>query len=188
MLLSLALRISRYILGTDVDYDRMETCAYGIDVFLYTVISTAGLMLLGWACGRHKQTAILILVYYLNQSSGGGYHADSHTKCFITMILGLFISIGAFSVLNLDCWINCTIALFAVSCLWVLPVVIHPNKEYLHGKKRSISVRSRIVSALSFAFAVSISFYDYKLGEAAVMGMTMAMTSRVAAILIEKKK
>ena len=31
-------------------------------------------------------------------------------------------------------------------------------------------------------------FYAYKLGEAAVMGMTMAMTSRVAAILIEKKK
>ena len=181
MLYSLALKISQSLMGNDADRDQLETCAYGVDIFLYTLISTVGLVLIGCACHRFAQTAMLILVYYLNQASGGGYHATSHIQCFLSMAFGLIICIFAFRMFVLDRWAICTLAGLSLIPLWVMPAVIHPNKAYLQKKYQSIRKRSRVIAASSFVFSGLLSIQYPELGEAAAMGMFVALISRIAA-------
>ena len=63
-----------------------ETYIYGFDIAIYTFLSTFGLFLIGWIADRPLETALLIFLYYTNQSSGGGFHASSHLMCFLTMV------------------------------------------------------------------------------------------------------
>ena len=71
--------IFRYLSrGTRMDEDAQAVCLYGIDIFLYTLISSIGLLLIGTLAHRFFEAAIWITLYYLNQTFGGGYHATSH--------------------------------------------------------------------------------------------------------------
>ena len=66
-----------------------STYVYGLDIFLYTILSTAGLLLIGYVSHHFYESILLIILFYTNQTYGGGFHANSHTKCFLTMTLGL---------------------------------------------------------------------------------------------------
>ncbi len=76
-----------------LDDDQRVVCAYGLDLLLYTIISTAGLMMVGVVFHMPMQAVIIICVFYINQSVGGGYHADTHLTCFLTMAFGLTLGL-----------------------------------------------------------------------------------------------
>ena len=71
-------------MGAAKEEDR-EVLAYGADLALYTVASTGALLLTGLLWGRWWEAAAIIACFYINQTNGGGFHADSHGKCFCTM-------------------------------------------------------------------------------------------------------
>lgn len=66
--------------------EEREVYIYGFDIAIYTFLSTLGLFFIGWMAGRPNETTLLIFVYYINQSFGGGFHASSHLMCFLTMV------------------------------------------------------------------------------------------------------
>ena len=71
--------------------------SYGVDMALYTIISTVGLLVLSLLMNSFVSGTIIIATCYLNQTIGGGYHASTHMKCFLSMVL--FLTIGVlFSV------------------------------------------------------------------------------------------
>ena len=55
---------------------------YGADLVSYTLLITAGLLLAGALCHLFWQTAVIIALYYTNQTLGGGYHASTHGRYF----------------------------------------------------------------------------------------------------------
>ena len=59
---------------------------YGCDTALYTAISTLGLLALGAGFGRLWETVVCVSLFYLNQSFGGGYHADTHFRCLLILL------------------------------------------------------------------------------------------------------
>ena len=67
--------------------EEREVYIYGFDIAIYTFLSTLGLFFIGWMAGRPIETTLLIFLYYINQSFGGGFHASSHLMCFLTMVL-----------------------------------------------------------------------------------------------------
>lgn len=79
--------------------DEREVYIYGCDIVLYTLISTLGLLVLGTAFGRLLEAVLCVGIFYINQSFGGGYHADTHMRCFVTMAAGLLIYILSLSLL-----------------------------------------------------------------------------------------
>ena len=93
-----------------------EAYVYGFDAALYTFLSTAGLVLIGCVLGQGIETLIIISLFYVNQTLGGGFHASTHLNCFITMVLGL---------------------------LGCLATFLHKNKEYLQAKHDIRCKRSR---------------------------------------------
>lgn len=57
-----------------------STYVYGLDIFLYTILSTVGLLLIGYVSHHFYESVLLIILFYTNQTYGGGFHASSHTK------------------------------------------------------------------------------------------------------------
>lgn len=83
-----------------------EVYVYGFDAALYTFLSTAGLVLIGCVLGQGIETLIIISLFYVNQTLGGGFHASTHLNCFITMVLGLLGCLATF-LLPFNQWVYC---------------------------------------------------------------------------------
>lgn len=66
-----------------------EVYAYGLDAILYTMISTLGLVLIGVVMRSTTEALVIIGMFYINQTLGGGFHASTHLRCFLTMAVGL---------------------------------------------------------------------------------------------------
>ena len=80
-----------------IDVENRDVYVYGCDIAVYTIASTIGLIAIGAGFGYFIETLELIFVFYTNQTLGGGYHAPTHLRCFITMATGLLAYIATFS-------------------------------------------------------------------------------------------
>ena len=61
----------------EMDANTQEVCQYGLDIFLYTLVSTLGLLAIGAIFHCMIGSIIYIILFYINQTFGGGYHATS---------------------------------------------------------------------------------------------------------------
>lgn len=133
-----------------IDADAREIYVYGAEILLYTFFSTVGLLVIGLFMRRLVETAILIGLFYVNQSTGGGFHAATHTRCFLTMAAGLYACLAALK------WPIPLLAYALLACgalfmLWRLPLVLHANKRYLESKREGLIKRSRRVTGIQAA-------------------------------------
>lgn len=131
-----------------------ETYIYGFDNAIYTFLSTFGLFLIGWIADRPLETALLIFLYYTNQSSGGGFHASSHLMCFLTMVLGELLFLASF-LLPYSPFTCSGISVISLLFMWMHPLVLHPNKSYLKKKAPQLIKRSRQILLLEAALLVA---------------------------------
>lgn len=131
-----------------------ETYIYGFDIAIYTFLSTFGLFLIGWIADRPLETALLIFLYYTNQSSGGGFHASSHLMCFLTMVLGELLFLASF-LLPYSPFTCSGISVISLLFMWMHPLVLHPNKSYLKKKAPQLIKRSRQILLLEAALLVA---------------------------------
>lgn len=122
--------------------EHREVYLYGLDLLLYTLLSTIGLIGLGFLCGKPLESILIILLYYVNQTLGGGFHASTHLKCFITMVLGLLGCLATF-LLPFDQWVYCVLGVVGLVLMMKHPLVLHKNKEYLQTKQDIFCKRSR---------------------------------------------
>ena len=122
--------------------EEREVYIYGFDIAIYTFLSTLGLFFIGWMAGRPIETTLLIFLYYINQSFGGGFHASSHFMCFLTMVLGELLFLVSF-LLPYSLLVCIGISVISLLFMWMHPLVLHPNKSYLKKKAPQLIKRSR---------------------------------------------
>lgn len=164
-----------------LDPEQREVAAYGFDLFLYTLISTLGLLLAGALLGRGAQAALIVGLFYLNQTFGGGFHARTHLRCFAMMLF--FLLLGVLT----GPWppaAEAGIALASLLLLLARPLVLHPNKRYLEGRRQAFVRRSRgIALAEGLLLAAAFAFLPPGLRHAATMGLGFSALSRAAGSL-----
>ena len=131
-----------------------ETYIYGFDIAIYTFLSTFGLFLIGWIADRPIETALLIFLYYTNQSSGGGFHASSHLMCFLTMVLGELLFLVSF-LLPYSLLACIGISVISLLFMWLHPLVLHPNKRYLKKKAPQLIKRSHQILLIETVLLVT---------------------------------
>lgn len=139
-----------------------EVYVYGFDIAIYTIVSTVGLLLIGFLFVRPLETFLLVCVFYLNQTIGGGYHANSHLSCFFVMVAGLLVF---FVFLSTEIPERVCIALAIASFIILLinPVVLHDNKKYLSYRMPYFIRRSRLTIAIQmviFFFIAPLGFHS----------------------------
>ena len=138
---------NHYIKQGLIPKEEREVFEYGFDITLYTAWSTALLILIGALLKRFESTLIIVFGFYLFQTIGGGYHANSHASCFFKMVIGLLfgLSFELCKENKLLLWI-----FFAIGTVLLLlfPIVLHPNKNYLRYKKAILTHRSYKVTII----------------------------------------
>ena len=133
--------------------EEREVYIYGFDIAIYTFLSTLGLFFIGWMAGRPIETTLLIFVYYINQSFGGGFHASSHLMCFLTMVLGELLFLISF-LLPYSLLACIGISVISLLFMWMHPLVLHPNKSYLRKKASQLIKRSRQILLVEIALLI----------------------------------
>ena len=168
--------------------DEREVYIYGCDIVLYTLISTLGLLVLGTAFGRLLEAVLCVGIFYINQSFGGGYHADTHMRCFVTMAAGLLIYILSLSLL-LPPMVYWVCGFLALVLLYAVPLVLHKNKAYLARHKQQLIKRSRLVTLAQFSIFLLAGLLPGS-GMAQVFGSALALcsVSRLAAKRVQHDK
>lgn len=141
------------LLWENEDEVQKEICVYGCELCLYTVLSTAGLLVIGALLGDAAEAAIMIAVFFLCQSTGGGYHADSHLKCFVTMALGLLLGI-LFIHAKIPLFLCALLIAASATVLLSVPLKLHANKQYMQSSSEQLRFRSRMVTVFILLCAV----------------------------------
>lgn len=149
-----------------------------METLLYTIISTAGLLLVGHICNRLIESVVIVGIYYTNQTIGGGFHARTHIRCFLVMILCLTIAllISSLSIAKPGLVFLC---LFSAITLIKHPLVLHDNKKYLLVHRRKLVSRSIIsVSILSM---VAILLLQWRYASSITIGLGWSAISGISA-------
>lgn len=134
--------------------EQYEACCYGCETLLHTILSTLGLLIIGLCFHMVTETLIIVSVFYINQTLGGGFHATSHLKCFLTMTVFLLLSL-LLCKLPQQQWIDAFLSIIALIILFLIPLVLHENKQYLSDRTLFFIKRSHIAVA-AFACIVAI--------------------------------
>lgn len=157
-----------------------EMLEYGIQLALYTITSTIGLLLISLFMGMFVQGLIIIFVFYVNQTVGGGFHADSHRKCFFTMSTGVVLGNVICKYFSLQC------ALFVLGAgslgiLLCFPVVLHSRKAFLKNRIPTYIKCSRICSILEIITGGILFQLWPTIFNAYVIGLFFSAVSRIYA-------
>lgn len=136
--------------------EQYEACRYGCEALLHTILSTLGLLIIGLCFHMFVESLIIVAIFYINQTFGGGFHATSHFKCFFTMAISLFLGL-LLCKLPQQQWIDFSISCVALIVLARIPLILHENKRYLAARKKHFIRRSRMVIIVWF-FAAVICF------------------------------
>lgn len=149
---------------------------YGFDIAIYTFFSTLGLFFIGWMAGRPIETTLLIFLYYINQSFGGGFHASSHLMCFLTMVLGELLFLASF-LLPYSLLTCIGISVISLLFMWMHPLVLHPNKSYLKKKAPQLIKHSRQILLVEIALLIGFILLNVP-----VIMQTISLTLLLSAI------
>lgn len=171
-----------------MDLSKQEVYLYGLELFLHTLFSTIGLLAISILFHRFFEGCIMIALYYINQTLGGGFHASTHMRCFITMSVGLVIALLVLNFQPGSIGIV-AIAVIASGLLLAFPLKLHRNKAYLAPKSAEFRKNSRIVVCLELlVFIVLACLGMDRVLFAYSLGMAISAVSRLAAIVLKDKE
>lgn len=162
-----------------------EVYIYGCDIALYTFLSTAGLLIIGALAGRLWETTVLVTIFYINQSTGEGFHASTHMRCFITMTIGLLIFV-ALLLLPLNSMVIGCIGLCSCVILDCFPLVLHKNKRHLISKSGTLIRRSRIAVIVQAMVLLGGLAVNFALAKTIAFSMLLSAASRCTAVAVQK--
>lgn len=144
--------LTDYLIKKDyINEDDRDIYIYGFDICAYTIWSTSILLIIGSLFRDLQSTLIIVTLFYTFQSVGGGYHAKSHIRCLTGMICGLVAGLSLYFISDLVILLW-SLMVIGLLLLLVFPLVLHPNKEFLWPCSHKLSIKSRIVTILVFAF------------------------------------
>lgn len=158
-----------------------EVFAYGLEIILDSLLKAVIYLAVGFAFGRGREVAVVMLFFGVLRKTSGGKHAKTSIMCFI-----LTGGILAFSVsFPLMCRMSGTGYCMASAIVLFLYVGLAPDDEYY--KKPGMEKQKMIQKMKSVLLAFSILAIGYVLGEywkmaalcaAGLQGLTLAELKR----------
>lgn len=174
---SLTNRLMKY---SHNDYKDKQFIFYGVSTIVYTLFSTIGLIVVGWLFCSALNTVILISIFYINQTMGGGYHAQTRLSCFLTMSTALSISLILLK-LRFSIEILLVMNIFSFGVLFRYPVVLHPKRHFLREKLPLFARRSRGVTLLAAIAQALFLLFECPLISVFSLGFLLSAISRYVA-------
>lgn len=161
-----------------IQEEDIDTCRYGLDVFISSVLEIASILLIAAFIGNFIEAVLLFTAFIPLRVYAGGYHADTKLKCYLISlgVYGVFTAIMNILPQGLYLVLSLSVAIFSLIMVLVAAPVVHKNKtvndiERKYYRKFSIwicSIETTIILLLTAIFPKSPYIVSLAIGQAAV--------------------
>ena len=176
-------------ISTGHSEEEVIVSTYGLELLMSTVLNTIGLIGLGLIFHCPAETIIIIGLFYINQTIGGGFHASTHMKCFVTMAAGLAVALLIISHVK-AIWVFEALAIISTVVMITFPVVLHHNKQHLQTRRQRARIYSRIVSFVQLIIFTGLLVFvenASRLISSFAIAMFVSAISRIAGVCLQKR-
>ena len=144
-----ALLLSKGILKQD----DLDVFVYGLDTILFSLVSIFSLLALGMITRLFVETLLCMLAFIPLQTTGGGYHAKTHFRCYLTTVAGWAIAMLLNRILPI--WATALFMLQGYVAVFRYAPIEHANAPMSAGHKQKMrACARRVCIALSFTAIV----------------------------------
>lgn len=142
-------RMIRLLVGKMVLYgvcaaDDTDVISYGLDLFFSSAILISVLLTVGCAAGHGVTTFLLLAATLPLQSFGGGYHCQTHLRCYLLTTLDMLAALACALLLSPKFLLGCALA--SGFLLFKLAPVEHPNAPF------GLAFRARMKKTVRLAY------------------------------------
>lgn len=169
-----------------IEAEDSEVYAYGIELLLSTIFNLIIAIIIALISNEFIPCVINLTAFVTIRMYAGGYHADTHWGCMLTLACVLIIFILIIKTISL------TVMMISIPIMWILSAIIififspveHPNKPISDKKKLKLRKKALISFFVWTAFCTIFYFIKSEISFYAMTGMfTVA-----GAIIAEKIK
>lgn len=134
MLTKLAKKMTQhYIKNGSISEDEKEKYDYCFEVFLATIVNLVAIILIACISATYLSSLIFIIIFLIMRALSGGYHADTHFRCFLILI---FIHIALVIMLEyITKFLIISIVFDAISFILFLLIAPVDNKNNVFPKE-----------------------------------------------------
>lgn len=130
MLNRIAVRISHFLIDNSIiKAEDAEIYEYGLELLLATVFETFAVLTVSIFVEKFLFTLLFLISFCALRKYAGGYHADSHLKCFLTLIFVYSVFLLMIYLLN-EIAVNYLSVIFSAVSEGLVIVMAPVESEY----------------------------------------------------------
>jgi len=167
--------------------DQREIYSYGLELQIYYLIHAAVLLAIGFSFGKAFEVGLLLFLFGLIQSNGGGYHANTHGKCLALMVFGALLFLALSPLYQDNVPVQMMSVLFGLAAVICLAPIAHKNHPLSPQKSKAMGRKAKYlacgISALWCVISISATWPTAQ----TVIALTMALSGvSMAAAWVKK--
>lgn len=162
MISKLAKNIAHFfVVQKTVEENKEAIYAYGMELLISDVLNTLIVLLIALISHTLPAMIVFTAVFMGLRKYAGGYHANSHLSCMLTLIVVmLFFSYGICNVSEKYAWtISIGFVVISIPVIFNLAPVPHPNKPVSEEKGAKMKRYSRILVLLLSILALLLIIF-----------------------------
>lgn len=172
-----------------IQQEQEGVCAYGMELLIATMCSTAAILGAGLILHRFWDTIFLLVPFYHIRMYAGGIHAETYTKCILSFTVGfLIILLGTEYLVRAgfqDEMLLCSMMSFLV--IWLVSPVEDHSRTLSVDEQARYKKKARI-SSFGYEFMVQTIYYIWKPAEALYAASAVNAVALVLILGIVKNK
>lgn len=162
MISKLAKNIAHFfVVQKTVEENKEAIYAYGMELLISDVLNTLIVLLIALISHTLPAMIVFTAVFMGLRKFAGGYHANSHLSCMLTLVVVMLIfSYGICNVSEKYAWIiSIGFVVISIPVIFNLAPVPHPNKPVSEEKGAKLKKRSRILVLLLSMLALLLIIF-----------------------------
>lgn len=124
--------------------DKKEEIAYGLEIGLSTILTISIVIIISTFFSLTKECIIFLLTFMPLRTYTGGYHATTHLRCFICLMIDM--AIGAICKQYVICEYTNIVSIVMIIITIIVVVVFAPVVDKNHPLSKRQVINSRIKS------------------------------------------
>lgn len=183
MISKLAKSIAHFFVIQNITDESKEVIyAYGMELLISDVLNTVIVLIIALISHTLPAAIIFVTVFMTLRKFVGGYHANGHLSCMLTLIAVMLVF--SYGVCNIQ---EKHIGLFTVGfvalslpIIFIIAPVRHPNKPISEEKMEKLKRKSRLLSVLLSISAVMLVILHF--GKLSIFVSSGILLSALAAL------
>ncbi|MDY4592399.1 MAG: accessory gene regulator B family protein [Eubacteriales bacterium] len=162
MVAKLAQKMTQYFIKKKViKEEEKDTYDYCFEVLVATVINLVILVVLGILTKRYIETALFCTLFMFLRGAAGGYHANTHAGCLLTLLIVYGILLSTL-LINIRILFYVSILLFAIAIIIFIILAPVDNKNKILEITEKKRLKKRLVLILSIITVIFTALMFFK--------------------------